>query len=50
MVVLVGAVFLVQGIDDQTDAAKAQGKDESRKHRMPPLDFDLVQKHRRDPS
>ena len=46
--VLVGAVFLVQGIDDQADAAKAQGKDESRKHRMPPLDYDLVLKHRRD--
>jgi hypothetical protein len=49
MVMLVGSVFLVQGIDDQADAAKAQGKNESRKHGMPPLEYVLVQKHRRDP-
>lgn len=31
---LIGSVFLVQGVDNQTDGTQAQGKDESRKHRL----------------
>jgi NAD/NADP transhydrogenase beta subunit len=50
MMVFVGAVFLVQGVNDQANAAKAQGKNKSRKHGMPPLDNDLVQQYKRDPS
>ena len=48
MVVLVGSVLFVQKINDQTDNAQAQAKDESRKHGMPPLDNDLVGKYRRE--
>lgn len=48
MVMLVGAVFLVQEVDDQADATKAQGKDESRKHRMPPCNYGLVIQYRQD--
>lgn len=31
MMMFVGAVFLVQGINDQADTAKTQGKNKSRK-------------------
>ena len=48
MVVFIGSVLFVQKVNDQTDNAQAQAKDESRKHRMPPLDNDLVHQYRRE--
>ena len=50
MVVLVGAVFLVQEVDDQSDDAQAQGENESRKHALPPRDGCLNKKYRRVPA
>ncbi len=50
MMVFVGAVFLVQGIDDQSYETKAQGEYESGKHGVPPLDCVLMEKYKRNPS
>jgi hypothetical protein len=50
VVVFVGAVFLVQGIDDQSYETKAQGEYESGKHGVPPLDCVLIEKYRRKSS
>jgi hypothetical protein len=45
MVVLRGAVFLVQEVDDETDDAKTQAENETRKHGVPPLDIELLEKY-----
>ena len=50
MVVLVGAVFLVQRVDDQSYETKAQGEYESGKHGEPPLDCVVMGKSKRNPS
>ena len=50
MMVFVGAVFLVQGIDDQSYETKAQGEYESGKHGAPPFDSVLIENYKRNPS
>jgi hypothetical protein len=45
MVMLRGAVFLVQEINDQTDDAETQAENESRKHGEPPLDIEQLKKY-----